>query len=408
MTARLRSRAARGAAELFGVLALAALATFVLTAWTLAERRSQEIAARETTGHVAAAWLQAMHRATMESDYSAVVAGGGAVVTPASLAGQGHAPPGLPAAPRGATMTLGVIGDGTAQATAMAFLVVTPASLDASHHIHRGLVDAGIENVEFAAGPAGAMAGHRAAIEALTGALASEAFFITADTLVHVPGALYRRPQPGRPWLNDMAGDLALDGNDIVDAGAILAGAIDHLDPAIDPLVASTWPGVRTTSTSVVSTAAVVADPASLVPGTTALDPARTPPGAGAASLAASSTATFASLDTAGIEAASGLDVTADLVVGSLVTPAAIRSASATVTNALQAAGLQAATLTAQATTVGAAATVSGTLATPSATVARIGGAPVVDTATIAATGGVYGPSLRVVGRLTAGSCSGC
>ena len=390
------------------MLALVAFAALALTAWMLAEYRGQTAAARMTAGHVAAAWLKAMHHPTQVDDWTAAVAAGGAVVTPAALETAGHPAPGLPATERAMAMTLGVISDGTAQAVPMAFLVVDPASPSASAGIHAGLIEAGVVIVEHAAGPPGAMAPHRAAIEALAGPLDGDAFYVTADYgLAHVAQALYRRPQPGRPRLNRMEADLDLAGNDIAAAAALHAGAIDHLDAGIDPLDPDTWPGVTLASVTAVSTAGVVADPASLVPGTTTIDPLATSVGPGAATLAASS-ATFATLEGTSLDAAAGLTVTADLAVGSLVTSAALRSASATVSDHLQAAALQATTLTAQATTIAGATTVAGAIATPEAAAATIAGSPRVDTTTIAATGGVYGPHLRIAGRLTAGSCSGC
>ncbi len=407
--ARLRCRRRRGAAELFGVLALVTFAALALTAWTLAEYRGQTLSARMTAGHVAAAWLEAMHRSTQVDDWTAAVAAGGAVVTPAALRNAGHPVPGLPATQRAMAMTLGVVSDGTAEAVPMAFLVIDPASVEASAGIHAGLIEAGVPGVEHAAGPPGAMAPHRAAIEALAGPLGGDAFYVTADYgLAFVPEALYRRPQPGRPRLNRMEADLDLAGNDITGAAALHAGAIDHLDAGIDPLDPDTWPGVTLASVTVTSTAGVVVDPASLLPGTTTIDPLATSIGPGAATLAASSSATFATLEGTALDAAAGLTVTADLAVGSLVSSAALRSAAATISGHLQAAGLAATTLTAQATTIAGATTVAGAIATPEAAAATIAGSPRVDTATIAATGGVYGPSLRIAGRLDAGSCSGC
>lgn len=410
MTARGRFliRRRRGTAELFGVLALVALAGAALTAWTLAEFRGQVAAGRMTAGHVAAGWLQAMHRSTQETDWRTVVGAGGAVVSPATLAATGHAAPGLPATQRGVAMTLGVVADGTPAATAMAFLVLEPASAAATAGIHAGLIDAGVTTVEFAAGPPGVMAAHRPAIEALTGALAPEAFYVTADTLAHVPDALYRRPQPGRPRLNRMETDLALAGHAVAAAASLHAGAIDHLDPAIDPANPATWPGVRTLSTTVVSTAGAVADPASLLPGTLRVD--RTLPSIdpGAATLAAAATAAFGALDGAAVEAAAGLTVATDLAVGSLVTRRTLRSAAAGIAGGLQAASLEADALSAQGTTIAGATRVAGAIATPAAVAATVSGPPAVDTGTITATGGVYGPRLAVAGRLDAGSCDGC
>ena len=407
--ARLRCRRRRGAAELFGVLALVTFAALALTAWTVAEFRGQTLSARMTAGHVAAAWFKAMHRSTQVDDWTAAVAAGGAVITPAALTSAGHPAPGLPATQRAMTMTLGVVSDGTAEAVAMAFLVVDPASLSASAGIHAGLIEAGVVIVEHAAGPPGAMAPHRAAIEALAGPLDGDAFYVTADHgLAYVPEALYRRPQPGRPRLNRMEADLDLAGNDLAGAGALHAGAIDHLDTGIDPLDPGTWPGVTLASVTAISTAGVVVDPANLLPGTTTIDPLATSLGPGAATLDAASSATFATLEGTAIDAAAGLTVTADLAVGSLVSDAALNSASATVSGHLQAAALQATTLTAQATTIAGATTVAGAIATPQAAAATIAGSPRVDTTTIAATGGVYGPHLRIIGRLDAGSCNGC
>lgn len=404
--ARLRTRHHRAAAELFGVVVVAALAAAALTAWTVAEFREQAFASQKTVGRTAAAWLRAAHRATQEDDWTAVAAGGGGLVTPASLAADGHAPPGLPAALQGVTMSLGVIADGTPAGVPMAFLVIDPDSSARTAGIHAGLIEAGITGIEHVSGPAGLMAAHRPAIEALVGALDTDAFFVTADSLPYVPATLYRRPQPGRPHLNRMETDLAFAGNALTNAAALHAGAIDHLDPAIDVLDPTTWPGVTTSSTTAVSRAAVVVDPASLVPGTTTIDTTATlvP---GAATLAAG-TATFAALEGAGIDAQAGFTVTADLAVGTLVTPSGVAAASATVTGALQAAALQAATVSAQETAIAGDTTVSATLATTSATTATIAGSPDVDTTTLDATGGVYGPTLTISGALTATSCDGC
>ena len=405
---RILIRRRRAAAELFGVLVLVALAGAALTAWTLAEFREQVAAGRMTAGHVAAGWLLAMHRSTQETDWRAIVAGGGAVVSPASLAAAGHSAPGLPATQRGMTMVLGVIADGTPDAVPMAFLVLEPATVVATAGIHKGLIEAGVTGVEFATGPAGAMAAHRPAIEALVGTLAPGAFYVTADTLALEPAVLYRRPQPGRPRLNRMETDLDLDRHDVAGAASLLAGTIDHLDPAIDPDDATTWPGVRMLSTAVTSTAGAIADPASLLPGTLTVDRTALSIEPGAAMLEASASATFAAFDGASVEAAAGLRVTSDLLVGSLVTRQSLRSAAANIAGGLQAATLEAAALRAQGTTIAGATHVAGAIATPSAAAATVSGAPVVDTGTVTATGGVYGPSLTITGALTTSSCDGC
>ena len=407
MLRRILGRRRRAAAELFGVLALAALAGMALTAWTLTQTREQTFAARMTAGHTAATWLQATHRATQEDDWTAIAAAGGSVVTPATLVADGHAPPGLPAVQRGMTMTLGVISDGSPDDVPMAFIVIDPDSPARAAGIHAGLIEAGIAGIEHAAGPPGTMALHRPAIEAIAGSLDAAAFFVTADTLAYHPAALYRRPQPGRPRLNHMETDLALADNDVLNAAALHAGAIDHLDPLIDVTDPTTWPGVTTLSTTDISQVAVVVDPNSLIPGTTIIDPMAPSIEPGAATLDAA-TAVFTAFEGARIAGAAGLTVTADLVVGTLITPSQLQAASATIAGDLQAAALRGSTASAQETAIAGAAAVTGTLATSSASAGTVSGAPRASTTTLRATGGIYGPALTITGRLTTSSCDGC
>ena len=364
MTAhRLIHRLRRGSAELFAVVLLGTVAIMALTVWYASEIRRQTETQRMDTGAIFAAWTRAAHRATQENDYAPVLAAGGGLLTPAGLRAAGAAPLGLPEALKGAAMTLGVIDDGNG--VAMAFAILTPDRLEALPQIRTGISAAGITALERASGPAGPMARHRAAIEAATGAaLDTTAVYVTADTLPVTPHTLYRREQPGRPWLTEMNAGLDLDEHDITGATSLTATAATTMSTAL--------------AASLLIEGAVTAP-----------------------SLAAKN------LDAARIQTEGRLLIAEGLIVGTLITPGAVTAAAATITGSLQAAGLDGGALAAQDVTLSGDAEIADALMADDVDTATITGNPAIGTARITATG-VFGPLLDITGLLTAGGCDGC
>ena len=204
----------RGAGALAAVLLLAALAGAALAAYYAAEDAARRRALDREAGRVFAAWVLAAHRAGQERDFSARLAGGtGFALTPAELRGFGAVPPGLP----------GGTGRDDGAGVAMAFGVLEPTLAGALPALREGALAAGLANLAEAGGEATPMAVHRPAIEdALGRPLAVDALYVTADFGVgYLDRALYRRPQPGRPWLNRMETALELGGRDLRDADAV-------------------------------------------------------------------------------------------------------------------------------------------------------------------------------------------
>ena len=361
--ARLAARRRRGAAELFGVLLLAAVAIAALTAWQADERSRQVALERATAGVTFAAWLKAAHRHAQERDLSVLLAAGGGVLTPTVLRASAAAPPGLPAAIRAATMRLGVIPD--ADGVATAFAVLEPDLEHTLAGIRAGIVEAGLTIIGETGHASAPPPRHLAAIEAvLGGPLGPGVLVITADALPLNTDQLFRRPQPGRPWLNALATDVDLETRDILNGGDI--GGIEAAAGG-----AVTVAG-QTRVTGAAEAARMEAD----------------------------------ELETAHVEAASTLTVTAGLTVGTLAS-GALAAAEATITGHLEARNLETATLAAQDVALAGGA-VTRTVGADRITVGTLGGAPRLATASIRAAGGVYGPSLTVRGTLNAGSCDGC
>ena len=334
---------------LVAVVAIAALAV-----WNDGQRREVAHQRHTLAGETAAAWFLAAHRATQENDFRARIAGGGIVIDPAA---EGAAPPGLPAVP---AVVTGVIDDGAG--VPMAFVVAAPSSLPAAPAFAAGARAAGMAALETAASP-GPMAAHVPAIEqALGRTLDGQEFYATADAAV-APRSdrLYRRAQPGRPWLNRMEAGLS--------GTAVAAAAVNALS----------------------ASATGIASAGSLDAGGDL----------GAASMTADS------LEARRFEAA-GLAVTAGLAVGTLTADGAAAGASAQVTGRLQAASATAGALSAQELVAATSVTATG---------AATGDDAVAGTATTpgpAGTGSTVarwlgGPALNVAGELTVlGSCDGC
>ena len=364
MLARIVARHRRASAELFGMLLLAAVAVAALTAWHADERARQVALDRATTGVVFASWLKATHRHAQENDLSPLLAAGGGVLTPAALAASGAAPQGLPTAFRAATMRLGVIPD--ANGVGLAFAVLEPDQDHAIPGIRAGIVEAGLTLIGETGHESASPPRHLTRIETvLGGPLATGSLVVTADTLPLNTDQLYRRPQPGRPWLNALATDVDLETHDIRRGGAI--GGIE----------------AETSGTARIAGEANVNGEAQ------------------AAGVEADE------LEAAHVEAARTLAVTAGLTVGTLRS-GALAAASATMTGHLESRNLATTTLAAQDVAVAAAASVTTAIDAGRTTFGTLSGSPRLTTASISAAGGVYGPSLTVSGRLTAGSCDGC
>ena len=257
----------------------------------------------------------------------------------------------------------------------MAFGVLEPSASSRPSAMREGALDAGL--AALAPGGGTLMEVHRPAIEAALGRpLAADAIWVTADHgLRYRERALYRRAQPGRPWLNRMETDLRM----------APPGAVDAADPARRSVrgagEVSAWSAAIGTDISVGGSAGIGG-------------------GADAAAMTAETVE-------AGDIAAPELRVTAELLVGAAVTGGLeadrVKAVGRLEAGALRASGaLDAASLSAASTVsvegsagvralAGERLTVSGELG---------GGA--------AAAGGVYGPDAHIAGLLTVGSCAGC
>ena len=373
-----RGRNGRGAGALLGVLLLAALAGVALAAHYEARGVERALALDRAAGRVFAEWVQATHRATQahaDMFETALKVHVGILTTVARLRALGAVPPGLPERPgRDATMVLGVIPDGTARRVPMAFGVLEPAASRPSA-LRAGALDAGL--AALAPGGGSLMEAHRPAIEAALGrSLAADALFVTADRgLRYLARALYRRAQPGRPWLNRMETALAM----------APPGTEDPADPARRDIAGAG--AVNGVEAEIGSDIAV----------------------GGNADIGGRADAAGMKAETieAGDVAAPRLGVSADLLVGAALTGRleanAVTAAERLEAGALHTAGtLDAASLSIATTAAIDGATAADGLAGETLSVSGDLGAD------RAATGGVYGPDAHISGLLTVGSCAGC
>ena len=374
-----RGRGWRGEGALLGVLLLAVLAGAALAAHYEAKESERLLAVDRAAGRVFAAWVHAAHRATQahaDAFETALQAQVGLVLTAVRLRALGTVPPGLPERPgRNAAMSLGVIPDGTTRNVPMAFGVLEPAVGARSSALRAGAVDAGL--VALAPGGGTLMEAHRPAIEAALGrGLGPDALYVTADRgLAYRERALYRRVQPGRPWLNRMETALAM----------APPGVTDPDDPARRHVV-----GAGEVRAEAVEAALDVR-----VGGNADIG--------GRADAAALRSETVEAGDLGG----AGMAVSAELVVGTAVTgrlaAIGVKAVGPLEAGALATAGtLDAASLSAAGT-----AAVDGAAATRALAGEKLGVAAGVSART-GAVGGVYGPDAHVSGVLTVGSCSGC
>ena len=348
------------------VLLLAALAGAALAAYYTARDDARGRALDREAGRTFAAWVLAAHRASRERDFSPRLAGGtGFALTPAELRGFGAVPPGLPErAGKNAAFTVGILDDGAG--VGMAFGVLEPDRAGALPALREGALAAGLAAVAEAGDASAPMAIRVPAIErALARRIAADALYVTADAGIRYrEDVLYRRPQPGRPWLNRMETGLDAGGRNLADAGAVTARA------------------------------ATVSGDAEAGTGTVDAD-------ADAARLDARS------LEAGALEAA-GLAVSADLLVGRAQVTGALRTRSAAVSGRLQAAGLRTGgRLTAGTLALAQTATISGASSLRSLEGETLAVSGRLQARRIAATG-AYGPQARVSGAMTVTRCDGC
>ena len=382
-----RGRHRRGAGALLGVLLLTALAGAALAVHYEARGAERAQALDRAAGRVFAAWVHAAHRATQaHADLfeTALETQVGILLTVARLRALGAAAPGLPERPgRHAAMVLGVIPDGTAQGGAYQGVPLcrwpsgcwNPVDPSRPSALRAGALEAGL--AALAPGGGSLMEAHRPAIEAALGrALAPDALYVTADRgLRYRERALYRRAQPGRPWLNRMETALAM----------APPGTEDPADPARRHIAGA---GAVSAMSGAIGADAAVGGSADI---------------GGRAEAAAMTAETIE----AGDLAAARLGVSADLLVGAAVT-------GPLTAGAVEASGrLEAATLRTAGVLDAASLSAAGTAAVDGAAAANgVAGETLGLTGALSAgrgaAGGVYGPDAHIAGAMTVGSCAGC
>ena len=351
----------RGGAVLFGVLLIMAFAFAVLAVDHRGRAATALVERREAAGRLFAAWFLAAHRASQEGDWESALAGGGIELLPVDLRQAGAVLPGLKEDER---IALGLIDDGNG--VPMAFGVFTAEAREAVSRIGSGALLGGLRRLGHAGSPAGSMAHHRAAIEAvLSRPLGGNVLYVTADQgLEWRNDLLHRRPQPGRPWLNRMDGDLDGGASDILDASRIDA---------------ETLSGRSTGRAGRVKVAG---------------------------SAAAAGLEGDAGLDAGTLEILS-LDVIHELSVGTLVASGPVTAADAVVTDHLQASLLTADELAAQVMATGSGVTVAGEAALKDAATGSLSVTVAIDVSDLAARL-LFGPGLDVAGTLAVNRCAGC
>ena len=215
----------RGSAPILLVLLLLPLAAAAAAAWHWADDAANRTAQRMEVGRAFGAWVLALHRATQESRATwpadlSTTPPATLLITAAQVQALGGAPVGLPTAVgRSATWTFGILDDdndpATTPDTPMAWGVVEfdlaadvgPAALGASEF---GLAEIAVRT--SGADIPSPVAAHLGRIEnALGRPIGQHALYATADHAVaYHATALYRRAQPGRPWLSTMDQALLL------------------------------------------------------------------------------------------------------------------------------------------------------------------------------------------------------
>ena len=375
----------RGAGALLGVLLLASLAGAALAAHYEARDAGRTLALDRAAGRVFAGWVHAAHRAAQghaDAFEAALDTQLGILLTVARLRTLGAAPPDLRERPgREASMVLGVIADGTAPGAPgrspvpMAFGVLEPSPSSRPTALREGALEGGLAALAPGGGPL--MEAHRPAIEAAMGrAMAEDALWVTADFgLRYRERALYRRAQPGRPWLNRMETALRM----------APPGATHPADPARRHVLDGGEVGAAAAE---VGTDIAVG---------------------GMADIGGEAEAHGVTADTveAGELAAPQFAVSAELVVGAALTGGLVAD-RVNATGQLEAGALRTAgALDAAALSVAGAASVQGAAAARGVAGETLSVAGTLSGSSTAV-GGVYGPAATVSGLLTVGSCAGC
>ena len=375
-----RRRHTRGAGALLGVLLLAVLAGGALAVHYEARDAERGRALDRAAGRVFASWVLAAHGAgqTHAASFRAELEHNtGILLTPDRLRALGAAPVGLPDRPgRHAGLVLGIIADGSPRRVPMAFGVLEPDAPGHLDALRAGALAGGLTALQDNGGD-GLMAIHRPAIEAALGRpLAASALFVTADQgLRYRERALYRRAQPGRPWLNRMETGLAM----------APPGATDPTDPARR--------AIRGAGPVTALAASIGGD--------------MTPGGNTDVQGSARASRMTAASVTAGGLTGPRLSVTADLLVGAAVT-GPLAGNTIIVSGRLEAGGLDTpGALSASALSAATSAAIGGPAAVGSLAGEELDAADAVSAARMTAAG-AYGPDARIDGLLTVGSCAGC
>ena len=375
-----RRRHTRGAGAVLGVLLLAVFAGAALAVHYEARDAERGRAIDRAAGRVFASWVLAAHRAsqTHAAGFQAELEhNAGLVLTPNRLRALDAAPPGLPDRPgRDVALVFGIIPDGSSRRVPMAFGVLEPAMPGRPDALRAGALGGGLTALQDSGGD-GRMALHRPAIEAAMGrVLAANAIFVTADRgLRYSERALYRRAQPGRPWLNRMEAALAM----------APPGATDPMDPD---------------RRAIRGAGAVTAIGATIAVDVSAGGNADVQGGARAARMTAESIG-------AGDLTGPRLAVIADLVVGAAAAGRLV-AGTAAVSGRLEAGALSTpGALDAAALSAATAVAIAGTTAAGSLAGEELDAADSLRGARITAEG-AYGPDAGIDGLMTVGSCAGC
>ena len=399
----MRGRRARlGAGALVAVLLLVAAAGGMLGIYYADRAEAERRAEDREAGRVFALWLQATHRASMEADFRARLAGGGFVLTLAELRGLGVVPPGLPeTVGRGAPFSVGIIDDRAG--VPMAFGVVEPEPWAHTASLREGVLEGGVVQIEDVSGSGSEMHVHVAAIETALGrSAAAGGMFVTADRGVRYrEGVLYRRAQPGQRRLNRMettlnaggCGPSNADPCNVLDGGWIGAEQVAVTPDPVMPR-ASTVGGAGTVATR---TAAASLDVAGTCSDSAGQQVLCSHPDA----RAALAPGNFTGMEVSG----QGLTVRQALVVGSAVSDG-VTTVDMAATGHVQAGAVSAPTMTGQDATAANAVGVSG-----SSTVGTLGSSSLAVTGSMTVhdtvLAGLYGPSANMT-TLSVDSCAGC
>ena len=225
-------RGQRGSAEVFAVLLLLAVVGAALTFYYAAREDARRVAVARQTGALFASWFLAAHRAsqTEAAAYRVALGGGPFSLSPGQLRALGVTAVGLrDVVGREAVLRVGIIADGTPRGVPMAFGVLEPVDADGVA-LREGALDAGLAFVAVGAGAGTPVAAHVGAIEVAIGRpVAVDALLVTGDVGVRYrERVLYRRAQPGRAYLSRMETALDVGTNDLLSSGGF-GGALANV-----------------------------------------------------------------------------------------------------------------------------------------------------------------------------------